>query len=55
MCLTTYFNHFVFMKLFDLNSSLSNLVESLSIKDSLVNFLIDSLMCLCISFMALKY
>ena len=45
MCLTTYFIHFVFMELFDLNSNLNNLFESLSIKifliDSSVNFLVD--------------
>ena len=45
MCLTTYFKHFVFMELFDLNSNLNNLFESLSIKifliDSSVNFLVD--------------
>ena len=38
MCLTTYFKHFVFMELFDLNSNLNNLFESSSIKD----FLVDS-------------
>ena len=45
MCLTTYFKHFVFMGLFDLNSNLNNLSPSLSIKDFLVdcsvNFLVD--------------
>ena len=41
MCLTTYFKHFVFMELFDLNSSLNNLFESSSIKDFLVDFLVD--------------
>ena len=54
MCLTTYFKHFVFMELSDLNSSLNNLFESSSIKDFLVDFSVNSLMCLCISFMALK-
>ena len=45
MCLTTYFKSFVFMELFDLNSSLNNLFERSSIKDFLVdssvNFLVD--------------
>ena len=45
MCLTTYFKHFAFMELFDLNSNLNNLSESLSNKDFLVdssvNFLVD--------------
>ena len=45
MRLTTYFKHFVFMELFDLDSNLNNLSKSLSIKDflvySLVNFLVD--------------
>ena len=56
--LTIYFKHFVFMELFGLNSNLNNLFESSSIKDYLldfsVNFLVDILMCLCISFIALK-
>ena len=56
--LTTYFKHFLFMGLFDLNSNPNNLFESTSIKDSLVdssvNFLVDLVMCLCISFIALK-
>ena len=47
------------MELFDLNSNLNKLFESSSIKvslvDFLVNFLVDFLMCLCISFIALKY
>ena len=46
------------MELFDLTSNLNNLFESSSIKDFLVdfsvNFLFDFLMCLCISFIALK-
>ena len=46
------------MELSDLNSSLNNLFESSSTKDffvdSSVDFLFDSLMCLTISFMALK-
>ena len=42
------------MGLFDLNSNLNNLLESSSIKDFLVDFLIDSLMCLNISFLALE-
>ena len=46
------------MELFDLNSNLNNLFESSSIKDFLVdssvNFLVNFLICLCISFMALK-
>ena len=58
MRLKTYFKHFVFMELFDLNFNLNNLFESSSIKDFLVdcsvNFLVDFLMCLCISLMALK-
>ena len=54
MCLTTYFKHFVFMELFDLNSNLNNLFESSSIKDFSANFLVDFLMCLCISFILLK-
>ena len=37
-----------------MNSNLNNLLERSSIKDFLVNFLVDFLMCLCISFMALK-
>ena len=44
MCLTTYFKHFVFIELFNLNSNLTNLFESSSIKDFLndssVNFLV---------------
>ena len=48
--LTTYFKHFVFIELSFLNYNLNNLFERSSIKD----FLVDSLMCLCISFMALK-
>ena len=55
MSLTIYFKHFVFMELLDLNSNLDNLFESSSIKDFsvefLVDFLIDSLMCLNISFL----
>ena len=42
------------MQLFDLNSSLNNFSEILSIKDFLVDSLADSLMSLCVSFMALK-
>ena len=42
------------MELYDLNSSLNNFFESSYIKGFFVNFLIDSLICLCISFMALK-
>ena len=42
------------MELLGLNSNLNNSFESLSIKDSLVDFLIYSLMCLCISFMSVK-
>ena len=45
MLLITYFKDFVFMELFDLNSNLNNLSESLFIKDFLVdssvNFLVD--------------
>ena len=41
MCLTTYFKHFVFIELFDLSSSLNNLFENSSIKDFLVDFLVD--------------
>ena len=45
MSLTTCFKHFVFIDLFDLNSSLNILFESSSIKDFLVdssvNFLVD--------------
>ena len=52
--LTTYFKHFVFMELFDLNSSLNNLFESSSIQDVLVDFLFNVLICLRISFMTLK-
>ena len=52
MCLATYFKHFVFMELFDLNSSLNNLFESSSLKDFLVdssvNFLVDLTIKLCI-------
>ena len=48
ICLTTYFKHFVFMELFDLNSNLNNLFESSSVKDFLVdssvNFLVDLVM-----------
>ena len=58
MSLTIYFKHFVFMELLDLNSNLNNLFESSSIKDFsvefLVDFLIDSLMCLNISFLTLQ-
>ena len=43
MCLTTYFKHFVFMELFDLNSSLNNLFESPCIKDYLVDFSVNFL------------
>ena len=46
--LTTYFKYFVFMELFDLNSNLNNLFESSSVKDflvdSLVNCLVDLVM-----------
>ena len=52
MCLATYFKHFVFMELFDLNSCLNNLFESPSLKDFLVdssvNFLVDLIIKLCI-------
>ena len=45
MCLTTYFKHFLFMELFDLNSDLNNLSEILSVRDfffdSSVHFLVD--------------
>ena len=41
MCLTTYFKHFVFIELFDLNFNLNSLLESSSIKDILVYFLVD--------------
>ena len=41
MRLTTYFKHFVFTELFDLNSNLNNLLESSSIEDFLVDFLVD--------------
>ena len=51
MCLATYFEHFVFMELFDLNSSLNNLFEGSSI---LVDFSVNFLICLCISFIVLK-
>ena len=33
MCLTTYFKHFVFKELLDLNSIRNNLFESSSIKE----------------------
>ena len=50
--LTTYFKHFVFMELFDLNSNLNNLSEGSSIKgflvDSSVRFLFASTMNFCI-------
>ena len=36
--MTTYFKHFVFMELFDLNYKINNLFESSSIKDFLVDF-----------------
>ena len=42
------------MELPDLNSDLNNSIESSSIKDILVEFLIDSLMCLNILFLALE-
>ena len=48
MCLTTYFKHFVFIELFDLSSSLNNLFENSSIKDFLVDFLVDLTMQCCI-------
>ena len=52
MCLTTYFKHFVFIELFDLNSNLNNLFESSSMKaslvDSSVSFLVDLIMKFCI-------
>ena len=58
MCFTIYFKHFVFIELFDLNSNLDRLFERSSIKDFLVdssvNFLVDLLIGLCISFIALK-
>ena len=43
MCLATYFKHFVLMELFDLNSNLNNLSESLSFKDFLVDFSVNFL------------
>ena len=50
--LTTYFKHFVFIELFDLNSNLNNLFESSSNKDSFVdssaNFLFSSTIKICI-------
>ena len=46
--LTTYLKHFVFTESFDLNSRLNNLIESLSIKDFLVNFLFESEINVCI-------
>ena len=57
--LTTYFKHcFYGVMLFFLDPNLHNLFESLSLKyflvDFSVDFLIDSLMCLNISFLALK-
>ena len=54
MCLTTCFKYFTFMELFDLNSNLSNLFESSYTKHFSVNCLVDILICLCISFRALK-
>ena len=55
---TTGFKYFVLMELFLSNSNFNNLFESSSIKDFLVNSsvdsLFDSLMCLNISFWALK-
>ena len=41
MCLATYFKHFAFTELFDLNSNLNHLFVSCSIKEFLVNFLVD--------------
>ena len=41
MCLTPYFRYFVFTELFDLNSNLNSLFERSSIKDFLVDFLVD--------------
>ena len=50
--LTTYFKHFVFIELFDLNSNLNNLFESSSIKhflvDTSVNVLVDLVMQFCV-------
>ena len=41
MCLTAYFKDFIFIELFELNSNLNNLLESSSIKDILLNLLVD--------------
>ena len=48
--LTTHFKHFDFIEWFDLNSNFSNLFETSSIKDFLLNFL----MSLYILFISLK-
>ena len=49
-----YFKALDFIELSFLNSNPNSLFESLSIKDSSVNFLVDLLMCMCISYIALK-
>ena len=41
MCLTTYFKHFVFIELFDLNSNPNSLFERSSVTDVLIDFLVD--------------
>ena len=48
MCLTTYFKHFVFIELFDLNSNPNSLFERSSITDVLIDFLVDLTMYICI-------
>ena len=44
MCLTIYFKRFAFIALFDLNSNSNSLFERPSMKDLLVEFLVDSIM-----------
>ena len=48
--LTSLFNEFVIIEWFDLKSRSNSLFEILSVEDYLVDFLI----CLCVSFTALK-
>ena len=60
--MTIYFRHFVFIELFDLDPNSSNIIESLSITDFLVdslvdfsvNFLFDSAIKICIILISLK-
>ena len=41
MCLTTCFKHFAFIEIFDLNSNPNSVFKRSSIKDFLVDFLVD--------------